>query len=502
MNDLSVRFINVKFAYETASQPLVHGLSVHLVSGWTGVVGANGVGKSTILKLATGILKPQLGQIAIPGNAIYCEQRTDTVPDQLEELVNLVDGHGMKIREQMGIRSDWPQRWATLSHGERKRAQIAVALWRRPAVLALDEPTNHLDGNARNLLSAALSTFRGVGILVSHDRELLDSLCTQCLFVEPPHALLRPGNYSRGMKQAERDELAAQKQRATARQNLEKLQMEAGRRRDEAAQADRKRSKRGLARHDNDARAKIDLARVTGKDGAAGRRLRQLEGRLLRAEEELGSITVKKTHTLGIWMPGTKSQRNTLFRIPAGSIPLGGNGNLRFPDLVMTPDDRIALTGPNGCGKSTLIKHILQSLNIEPEHLTYIPQEIDIHASRDVLLRARALPREKLGHMMVIISRLGSRPQRVLETDQPSPGEIRKVLLASGITMLPHLILMDEPTNHLDLPSIECLERALADCPCGLFLVSHDRGFLNALTNQEWRISHAAEKEGDYVLRM
>jgi macrolide transport system ATP-binding/permease protein len=501
MPALSLRFEHVSFTYDTASQPLICDLSVHFASGWTGIVGPNGAGKSTILKLSTGILEPWQGHITIPGLAIHCEQRTDSVPDHLEDLAAATSGTASRIREQLGVQNDWAQRWQSLSHGERKRAQIAVALWQNPVVLALDEPTNHLDAQARALLFDALSAFRGVGLLVSHDRTLLDTLCQQCLFVDPPDAVLRAGNYSQGLDQASVDDVTARREQTRARQNLERLEREAVRRKEAAMQADRKRSKRGLAPKDRDARAKIDLARVSGKDGVAGRKLRQLEGRLKKSRTQMESLKVKRTFALGIWMEGARSLRNTLFNLPPGSLQLSGELRLDFPELVMTPEDRIALTGPNGCGKSTLLRRIVGSLNLEPDRVTYIPQEIDLTASQEILARVRGLPREKLGQMMVIISRLGSRPQRLLETEEPSPGEIRKILLASGIANVPHLIVMDEPTNHLDLPSIECLEHALADCPCGLLLVSHDQRFLDALTQQHWRIAPDNGNEKRYILK-
>ena len=115
----------------------------------------------------------------------------------------------------------------------------------------------------------------------------------------------------------------------------------------------------------------------------------------------------------------------------------------------MKPDDRIALTGLNGSGKSTLIGQIMQSLNLQENHITYVPQEIDIHASQDIMGQARKLPHEKLGQMMTVVSCLGSRPRQLLESTKPSPGEIRKVLLATGIANVPHLIVMDEPTAAL-----------------------------------------------------
>ncbi len=502
MTDLSIQFQNVSFTYDRATQPLIRDLSVHFTRGWTGVVGGNGAGKSTILKLATGGLEPQQGRVIIPDFTIYCQQRTDDAPDRLDDLIHAIDGDAFRIKGRLSVEGEWMKRWATLSHGERKRAQIAVAVWRKPQVLAVDEPTNHLDAEAQDLLFAALSNFGGIGLLVSHDRKLLDDLCHQCLFVEPPDAILRPGNYTQGLHQALKDKMTLQKQRNQAKLDFTRLKREAVKRRDAASQSHRKRSKRGLASKDHDARGKMDLARVSGKDGIDGKRLNQLGGRLSRARMKMDRIKVKKTYKIGIWMSGEKSKRNTLFNLPAGSLALGGDRWLHFPDLSMRPDDRIALTGLNGSGKSTLIGTIMQSLNLELEHVTYLPQEIDIHASQDVMARAQNLPNEKLGQMMTIVSCLGSRPHRLLESSAPSPGEIRKILLATGIANVPHLIVMDEPTNHLDLPSIECLEQALVECPCGLFLVSHDRRFLDALAHKRWHISEDRKMKENYTLEM
>ena len=199
-------------------------------------------------------------------------------------------------------------------------------------------------------------------------------------------------------------------------------------------------------------------------------------------------------------MSGVRSKRNTLFSMPADSLSLGGDKRLQFPDLNMKPDDRIALTGSNGSGKSTLIQLIMKSLNLNRDHVTYVPQEIDTRVTHGIMDQARKLPNEKLGKMMTVVSRLGSRPHRLLESLEPSPGEIRKIVLAMGIAMVPHLIVMDEPTNHLDLPSIECLERALMDCPYGLLLVSHDRHFLEALTRRRWHLSQDSKDKALYNL--
>jgi ATPase subunit of ABC transporter with duplicated ATPase domains len=123
-----------------------------------------------------------------------------------------------------------------------------------------------------------------------------------------------------------------------------------------------------------------------------------------------------------------------------------------------------------------------------------------LEKSKEVLQQARQLPSDELGKMMSVVSCLGSRPNRLLDSTQPSPGEVRKLLLASGIARVPHLIVMDEPTNHMDLPSIECLEQALSTCPCGILLVSHDERFLGQLSRTSWELSWVGEVGGDSSL--
>ena len=148
----------------------------------------------------------------------------------------------------------------------------------------------------------------------------------------------------------------------------------------------------------------------------------------------------------------------------------------------------VCLIGPSGGGKSTLLRALHAFLRVPSERLIDVPQEIDAAESQRILQDVAALPREARGRVMTSVSRLGSRPGRLLESAQPSPGEVRKILLALGVDRGPHLILMDEPTNHMDLPSIACLEEALAECPCALLLVSHDVRFLGRLVEWHWRL--------------
>ena len=303
-----------------------------------------------------------------------------------------------------------------------------------------------------------------------------------------------------GISRSEQQRLCKEQQQKKLA--YKKLQKEANVRREESRRADKKRSKRHIPRKDHDAKAKITRARLTGKDAVAGKLLRQLDGRLKQAEEQTNAIHVKKEYSLGIWLPGSRSHRNVLVDIPSGSLLLGKQKTLQHPTLSLRPDDRIALVGPNGAGKSTLIRHLIGVLHVPEEHVTYVPQEIDRVQSRDILSQVRRLPHEKLGHLMTIVSRLGSRPHRLLDSSEPSPGETRKLLLALGMTSLPHLIVMDEPTNHMDLPSIECLERALAECPCCLLLVSHDKRFLEKLTKNQWKITRQGYSDEKFVLKV
>jgi macrolide transport system ATP-binding/permease protein len=492
---MELAFHRITFAYEGSISSLLENVTAHFPEGWTGIVGPNGSGKTTVLHLAEGELQPQQGTIRRPEHIVFCPQRTDDAPLLLPQFVSSMEANACVLRGKLQIGDNWPDRWSTLSHGERKRAQIAVALWQQPNLLLIDEPTNHIDLAARELLAEALVAFHGIGLLVSHDRELLDLLCRQCLFLDPPQAVMRPGGYTEAAAEAAREETSLRTKRQAVRQQLERLTVVAQVRHSEAARANRKKSKRSLARGDSDGRAKIDRARVSGKDGQAGRLANQLSGRLAQAQERVASLQLKKRHTVNFWLDGSTSPRQQLFTLPAATLELGGSRRLVIPALTMLRHDRIAVTGANGLGKSTLIRHILRSLSVPEEHLIYLPQEIGLAQTRDLMAAVHRLPHAQLGLVMTVVSALGSRPERLLRNRDASPGELRKVLLALGVIHRPHLIVMDEPTNHLDLPAIECLEEALRDCPSGLLLVSHDLRFLSRIVDTRWHL----RQEGDTV---
>jgi len=495
MSRVFLLFQNVSFTYDTAPAPLFDGLDAAFPTGWTGIVGANGTGKTTLLKLAVGLLEPIRGVIRRPGPSRLCEQRTDDPPEGLADFLASSDGEAAELRGRLALRGDWIGRWPTLSHGERKRAQIGVALWRQEPVLCLDAPTNHVDAEARALVAAALARHRGIGLLVSHDRELLDGLCRQCLFLDPPGAVMRSGTWSAGRAQQRLEEASLRRESERTRAEVRRVERSVARAREEARRSKRRLSKRGIARGDKDAKGRIDLARTTGKDAVAGRLEKRLEANLDRARDRSAAAAARPYRELGLWFSSEPARRDALLDLPAGTLPLGGDARLSFPDLVLRPLDRAALVGPNGFGKSTLLRHLAGSLRLEPERLLYVPQEIALRESAEAIARLRGMSDRDLGRALTVVDLLGTDPERLLATGEASPGEIRKVLIAMGIARVPHLIVLDEPTNHLDLPSVECLEEALAACSCGLVLASHDRRFLERLTGIRWEIGRGEHRE-------
>ncbi|MDR0730895.1 MAG: ATP-binding cassette domain-containing protein [Treponema sp.] len=484
---MTVRFNSVYFSYPSSVEPVLRELNLEFHEGWTGITGDNGAGKSTFLMLAAGILEAQAGTIEGAGG-IYCPQRTDELPEFWEDFFRDSGNEGARLMSRLGIGADWPYRWESLSHGERKRLQLGLALWRQPPLLAIDEPTNHLDREARAFVTSALESYTGAGLLVSHDRALLDGLCTRCLFIRQGRALLRPGGISQGLAEEEREAKEKSRLRKELGRERDRLASEAEARRRTVEGSKNRLSKKNIDAKDNDARGKINLARLSGRDRTASDQYKRMENRLSRIDQGLSAVDAPSRRKEGITLPAAQARMDRILSLPAGSIPLGGEGRaLSFPDLLIRPGERIALTGPNGAGKSSLIRYMVERI---PENvgILYIPQEISAVEGRAALDEIRQDTEKNRGEILARYSRLGSDPGLILQSRLPSPGETRKLLIARGVFSNPALIIMDEPTNHLDLTSIRLLEETLAQVPCALLLVSHDEVFLAALTKRRWDI--------------
>ncbi|WP_411822236.1 ATP-binding cassette domain-containing protein [Leptospira sp. 'Mane'] len=238
-------FHNLSFRFPNSSSYLMKNVNLHFRNHWTGVVGRNGSGKTTLAKLITGELKVDEGEIIGNEGVEYYPQEPVLKYENLEEFLYDDSNESGFWRNRLSVDYDFLERIDHLSYGEKKRTLLAMAVFYNPKILILDEPTNHLDQESRDLFIAAMSEYKGIGILISHDRELLD-FCNACVFMNPPSVTLRIGNYTRGFLEKNREEEEVSNRLVQIHKAKKKLEKELERRTQEAMGADRKGRRRGL----------------------------------------------------------------------------------------------------------------------------------------------------------------------------------------------------------------------------------------------------------------
>jgi macrolide transport system ATP-binding/permease protein len=478
---------HVTYCYPGSVNSVFSDISCTFANGWHAVIGANGCGKTTLARIISGELEPDEGTVTRGLVTALCAQDATAEPADLADFACDWSPLAQKVRRTLAIEDDWIWRYETLSSGQQKRVQIACALAAEPDVLILDEPTNHLDAPSRELLLETLRDFSGIGLLISHDRTLLDELATSCLCFEAGGIRMRPGNYSAVREQQMQEHDASLHARDAARREYRRLAQEQQRRREEVDRSAAKRSRRSLDPHDHDSREKIGRAIVSGKDRKAADKVRQLDQRMDGLSKKAGA-SVAQSYDGELPALGVRSKRNTVAHLDAQTIPFGDAGyGLEIPELFVGPDEHIAVVGPNGAGKSTLIKALVAEGIPDGVKAVYLPQELKAEETEELLGRLRGLDRAEQGAVLSLAAQLNAEPESYRTGSSVSPGELRKLALAFAALDGAELLVLDEPTNHLDVHAVEALERFLAGFAGALVLVSHDRHLVEAVSSAVWR---------------
>jgi ATPase subunit of ABC transporter with duplicated ATPase domains len=480
----------------SASVPVLKDVSMVLDGGLYGLVGANGAGKTTLLAIFAGALAPHEGSVALrPHDAViaYCPQRVGARSADVDAFAGRYDGLAAELRGRLALDDTDLDRWPTLSPGERKRWQLAAALAREPDVLLLDEPTNHLDADARDRLIGALRRFSGLGVIVSHDRALLDGLTRATLRIHDRKVTQYAGPYGEARPVWERERAEQEAAHAAARDRLHRAEanLDAMRRTQAAAARATSTRARMKDRNDSDSRSILATTKARWADKRAGRRVGIARGELDRAREAVPAIDRDPTRGGEVFATYERAPKRILFHLDRSEVLAGDRVVLRDVRLAIGRDDRVRIQGANGSGKTTLLRALVSSV-VREDRILYLPQELEPAELAALDERLAASSSDARGRTLSTFAALGSDPERILRGDSAtfSPGEARKLALAEAVARQVWALVLDEPTNHMDLPSIERLEAALESYPGCVILVTHDDAFAAKVTARALRVEN------------
>lgn len=479
-------------------------LSFTIPAGRAALVGANGAGKSTMLRILAGRITPTAGSVSGTGVVGYVPQHPqarpeDTLADALgiggtvAALRRIEGGSSAEPEDFEAVGDDWDveeratavldglglrlgaldRTVGTLSGGEATLLAIAGQLLLRPDTLLLDEPTNNLDERARGLLTEALERFGGTAVVVSHDLTLLDRMDST---VELYRGSVRVfgGPYSHYREVLDAEQAAAEQAVTTAKGDL-------------------KAQQRDLI----EARTKLDRRKRYADKAEAEKRVPPILAGLLKQKAEVSAGKHRVLHegkvdsardALDAAKEGVRDDRSVRIAMPE---PGPGLHRTQLDDgpLQVVGPERIALVGPNGAGKTTVLRRAIDAARAAepPTVIGYVPQDVRFGAAEEgSLLDAvrDAHPDLDAQHAHAALARMlfrGRQSERIVST--LSGGE--RLRLALAIALLgdpaPSLLALDEPTNNLDVPSVELLVEALKAWEGALVVVSHDRAFLDLL---------------------
>lgn len=219
-----------------------------------------------MLKLVSKKLKANTGTIVGNNLVYYCKQKMHSLPDNFEEFRDDYRSKKYKLQELLGIEDAWLYRWESLSFGEKKKIQIAIALYSDVDILLLDEPTNHLDISTKELVIKALTTFNKIGIIVSHDKEVLDSLCTHTIIIKNKIFYKYNTFYSQAINEFKKEQDSLKKEFKKQNQKIKSLQKNIQSQKEKVSKSKSRLSKKSIDKKDKSLKEKINLAKLTGKD--------------------------------------------------------------------------------------------------------------------------------------------------------------------------------------------------------------------------------------------
>ena len=453
-----------------------------------GIIGINGTGKTTFLKILAGLEEADEGQV-ITQNGLritYLSQHPE-FPEGATILSYVTQGQKDKswnpeteahmVLNKLGI-EDHEEEIDHLSGGQKKRVALAAVLVNPTDVLILDEPTNHLDNEMAAWLEAYLNRFKGVVIMVTHDRSFLDRVTNKIL--EISHGRL----YSYEAKYSEFLELKAQR---------EEMEIASERKKQSILRMEIEWAKRGCRARSTKQRARLDRLEAM-KNSAAPVRDRNVE--IDSVETRMGKKTIELHHI---------------------SKSFGDRVCIRDFDYIVLKNQRLGIIGPNGCGKSTLLKIIAGIIEPDSGHveigdtikLGYFSQEIeDMNSSQRVIDYikdvAEFIPtRDGLISASKLLEQFLFDPaMQYAPIEKLSGGEKKRLYLLKVLAAAPNVLLLDEITNDIDIPTLTILEDYLDSFAGIVIAVSHDRYFLDNLADRIFefdREGNLTQYEGGYT---